>query len=129
MKDYHCPFEVLIDIVSGKWKMLILWQLNVYGHKRFSDLKKLADGVSTKVITSQLRDLENRKMIKRIVYPEVPPRVEYYITDLGKSLLPLLVCMQEWSIDYLQKSGIEIEKYILEEFETLKNERDKKQST
>lgn len=122
MKSYHCPFEVLIDIVSGKWKMLILWQLNVHGHKRFSDLKKLAEGVSTKVITSQLRDLEKRKMIKRVVYPEVPPRVEYYITDLGKTLLPILICMQEWSIDYLQKSGVEIEQYILDEFQKIKNQ-------
>lgn len=102
--------------------MLILWQLNVHGHKRFSELKKLAEGVSTKVITSQLRDLENRKMIKRVVYPEVPPRVEYYITDLGKTLLPILICMQEWSIDYLQKSGVEIEQYILDEFQKIKNQ-------
>ncbi|MGL4867925.1 MAG: winged helix-turn-helix transcriptional regulator [Cetobacterium sp.] len=123
MKDYHCPFEVLIDIVSGKWKMLILWQLNVYGHKRFSDLKKIASGVSTKVITAQLRDLENRGLITRVVYPEVPPKVEYYITDSGKSLLPLLLCMQEWSINYLQTSGVEIEQYILDEFEKVKNEK------
>ncbi|MGL5917707.1 MAG: winged helix-turn-helix transcriptional regulator [Cetobacterium sp.] len=123
MKDYHCPFEVLIDIVSGKWKMLILWQLNVYGHKRFSDLKKIASGVSTKVITAQLRDLENRGLITRVVYPEVPPKVEYYITDSGKSLLPLLLCMQEWSINYLQNSGVEIEQYILDEFEKVKNEK------
>lgn len=121
MKNYHCPFEVLIEIVSGKWKMLILWQLNVYGHKRFSDLKKLAEGVSTKVITSQLRDLEKQGMIKRVVYPEVPPKVEYHITELGKSLWPVLLSMQEWSIDYLEKSGVKIEQYILDELETIKN--------
>ncbi|MGL5951301.1 MAG: winged helix-turn-helix transcriptional regulator, partial [Cetobacterium sp.] len=120
MKNYHCPFEVLIEIVSGKWKMLILWQLNVYGHKRFSDLKKIAEGVSTKVITSQLRDLEKQGMIKRVVYPEVPPKVEYHITELGKSLWPVLLSMQEWSIDYLEKSGVKIEQYILDELNKIK---------
>ncbi len=120
MKNYHCSFEVLIEIVSGKWKMLILWQLNVYGHKRFSDLKKLAEGVSTKVITSQLRDLEKQGMIKRVVYPEVPPKVEYHITELGKSLWPVLLSMQEWSIDYLEKSGVKIEQYILDELKEIK---------
>lgn len=119
MKEYSCPFDVLINLISGKWKMIILWHLNKDGYKRFSEIQKIASDASAKVLSTQLRQLEKDGLIFRKVYPEVPPRVEYHITNLGRSLWPVLLSMQNWSIHFLQEKNIPIEEYILKEFEEL----------
>jgi len=124
MKEkYHCPFEALVEIVGGKWKLLILWRLNLHDFLNFNEIQELTEGATSEVLDIQLRELENNNFIQRIAYPEIPPRVEYHITDLGRSLWPVLVSMQEWSIDYLEKNGIEIEEDVLEEFDNVKRER------
>jgi DNA-binding HxlR family transcriptional regulator len=102
-KTYHCPVEAALDVIGGKWKPLILWALgdNVL---RFGELQKELPGVNTKMLTKQLRELEEDGVIKRTVYPEVPPRVEYMITDFGKTLIPILEALCNWGANYL---GIE----------------------
>ena len=94
-----CPVETTLTIISDKWKVLILRDL-MTGTKRFSELKKSIGNVSQKVLTSQLRQMEESGVVSRKVYPEVPPRVEYSLTDLGRSLKPILDAMQSWGEGY-----------------------------
>ena len=102
-KTFHCPVEAALDVIGGKWKPLILWALgdNVL---RFNELQKGLPGVNTKMLTKQLRELEGDGVIRRTVYPEVPPRVEYAITDFGRTLIPILQALCTWGAHYL---GIE----------------------
>lgn len=99
-KTFHCPVEAALDVIGGKWKPLILWALgdNVM---RFGELQKELPGVNTKMLTKQLRELEEDGVISRKVYPEVPPRVEYAITDFGRTLIPILEALCNWGAEYL----------------------------
>ena len=94
-----CPVETTLMLIRDKWKVLILRDL-MPGTKRFGELKKSIGNVSQKVLTAQLRDMENNGLLTRTVYAEVPPRVEYSLTDLGKSLKPILHAMQNWGEEY-----------------------------
>lgn len=95
-----CPVEVTVSLIENKWKVLIIRDL-LSGTKRFGELKRSIDGISQKVLTSQLRDMEASGLIDRKVYAEVPPRVEYSLTDLGRSLSPVLMALKEWGESYL----------------------------
>lgn len=95
-----CPVEVTVSLIENKWKVLIIRDL-LSGAKRFGELKRSIDGISQKVLTSQLRDMEASGLIDRKVYAEVPPRVEYSLTDLGRSLSPTLMALKEWGESYL----------------------------
>ncbi|PKG33278.1 helix-turn-helix domain-containing protein [Methanoregula sp.] len=99
-KSYHCPVEAALDVIGGKWKPLILWALGD-DVLRFSELQKALPGVNTKMLTKQLRELEEDSVITRTIYPEVPPRVEYAITDFGKTLIPILQALCTWGAEYL----------------------------
>lgn len=99
-KQYHCPVEVSMDLLSGKWKCLMLWHLND-GTKRYKELERIVPGVSQKMLTQQLKELEKDGLISRTVYPEVPPRVEYRLTELGQSAFPILEMMHSWAADQL----------------------------
>ena len=94
-----CPVETTLTLISSKWKILILRDL-MPGTKRFGELKKSIGSVSQKVLTAQLRDMEENGLVHRKVYAEVPPRVEYSLTDLGKSLEPILNAMKTWGEGY-----------------------------
>lgn len=94
-----CPVETTLTLIGDKWKVLILRDL-LPGTKRFSELKKSVGNVSQKVLTSQLRDMEDKGLITRKVYAEVPPRVEYSLTELGRSLKPILDAMWDWGEGY-----------------------------
>ncbi len=94
-----CPVETTLTLIGNKWKVLILRDL-LPGTKRFGELKKSLGTVSQKVLTAQLRDMEADGLVKRTVYPEVPPRVEYTLTDLGMSLRPVLDSMWSWGENY-----------------------------
>ena len=98
-----CPVETTLTLIGDKWKVLILRDL-MPGTKRFVELKKSVGNVSQKVLTAQLRAMEGSGLVHREVYAEVPPRVEYSLTELGKSLKPILDAMWTWGEDY--KSGI-----------------------
>ncbi|MFT5699039.1 MAG: DNA-binding HxlR family transcriptional regulator [Desulforhopalus sp.] len=105
-KQYHCPVEVSMDLLSGKWKCLMLWHLNE-GTKRYKELERIVPGVSQKMLTQQLKELEKDGLITRTVYPEVPPRVEYSLTDLGLSAFPILEMMHSWAVGKLGLSDPE----------------------
>lgn len=94
-----CPVETTLTLIGDKWKVLILRDL-LPGTKRFGELKKSIGKVSQKVLTAQLRDMEQNGLVHRKVYPEVPPRVEYSLTPLGKSLKPILDAMWNWGQEY-----------------------------
>lgn len=94
-----CPVETTLSLIGDKWKILILRDL-ISGTKRFSELKRSIGGVSQKVLTAQLRAMEQDGLVNRKVYAEVPPKVEYSLTDLGKSLKPILDAMWQWGESY-----------------------------
>lgn len=94
-----CPVETTLTLIGDKWKVLILRDL-LPGTKRFGELKKSIGNVSQKVLTAQLRAMEDSGLINRTVYSEVPPRVEYSLTELGQSLKPILDAMQNWGEEY-----------------------------
>ncbi|ASS40258.1 winged helix-turn-helix transcriptional regulator [Fusobacterium animalis] len=94
-----CPVELTLLLISNKWKVLIIRDL-LDGTKRFSELKKSINNISQKVLTSNLREMEENDLLTRKVYPEVPPRVEYTLTDIGYSLKTLLDDMDKWGTWY-----------------------------
>ena len=98
-----CPVETTLTLISDKWKVLILRDL-LSGTKRFGELKKSIGSVSHKVLTAQLRQMEASGLLTRTVYPEVPPRVEYTLTQLGWSLKRILDAMQSWGEEYQRYS-------------------------
>lgn len=110
-EDYHCPVEVTMDLIGGKYKSLVIWYLNEKGTLRFNELSKLIPDATPKMLTHQLRELENDKLIERCVYPEVPPKVEYTLTDFGQGLYPSLKMLYDWGTHYLDANGIVIEEY------------------
>ena len=94
-----CPVEITLSMISDRWKVLIIRDL-LSGTKRFGELKKSIGNISQKVLTSNLRSMEDDGLIKRKVFAEVPPRVEYTLTDTGMSLKPILDAMEKWGKDY-----------------------------
>lgn len=99
-----CQVETTIMLIGDKWKVLILRDL-MEGTKRFGELKKSIGTVSQKVLTAQLRDMEAKGLLTRTVYAEVPPRVEYTLTETGRSLKPILDSMVIWGTDYQRRNG------------------------
>ena len=99
-----CPVETTLTLISDKWKVLILRDL-LPGTRRFGELKRSLGGVSQKVLTAQLRQMEDSGLLTRTVYPEVPPRVEYTLTELGSSLRPVLEALRDWGEEYQAKNG------------------------
>ena len=102
----NCPVESTIELIGGKYKALILWHLSD-STLRFSELKKVISGATAKMLTQQLRELESQKLVHREVFPVIPPKVEYSLTDLGRSLLPILVAMRDWGANYLKTKNLE----------------------
>ena len=94
-----CPVEVTLMLISDRWKVLVLRDL-LSGTKRFGELKKSIGRISQKVLTSNLRSMEEDGLLTRKVYAEVPPRVEYTLTELGESLRPILLAIQQWGLEY-----------------------------
>ncbi|MCL1885109.1 MAG: helix-turn-helix transcriptional regulator [Defluviitaleaceae bacterium] len=101
----NCPVVATLNIIGGKYKALILWHL-LDETRRFGELRKLIPQTTQKMLTQQLRELEADNLISRKVYPIVPPKVEYSLTEMGKSLKPILSAMREWGTDYLKSEGI-----------------------
>lgn len=99
-----CPVETTLTLISDKWKVLIIRDL-LPGTRRFGELKKSIGNVSQKVLTAQLRQMEESGLLSRTVYPEVPPRVEYTLTELGYSLEPVLDVLRDWGEEYKAKNG------------------------
>ncbi|MEY9847405.1 DNA-binding HxlR family transcriptional regulator [Streptacidiphilus sp. BW17] len=96
-----CPITPVLDIVFSRWTTPILWTLNQFGRQRFVELHRNIGGITAKVLTQRLRQLERDGLVVRTYYPEVPPRVEYEISELGQSLAPLFAALTEWSEGHL----------------------------
>jgi DNA-binding HxlR family transcriptional regulator len=99
-KKVICPVETTLKVIGGRWKVLILREL-AKGVKRFGELHRALDGITQKMLTQQLREMEREGVILRTLYPQVPPKVEYSLTPLGESLKPVLAAMHEWGVKHL----------------------------
>ena len=97
-----CPAEITLQVIGGRWKVGILWFL-FQETKRFSDLLRSITGITQKVLTQQLRELERDRIVQRKVYPEVPPKVEYSLTALGRSLKPIVDAIHIWGLKRVKK--------------------------
>ncbi|AFM40136.1 putative transcriptional regulator [Desulfosporosinus acidiphilus SJ4] len=97
--EYQCSMELTLALIGGKWKALILWHL---GDKtlRYNEMRKVLPSITPKMLTQQLRELEDSGLVKRLIYTQIPPKVEYSLTDAGKSLLPILDTLCKWGLSY-----------------------------
>ena len=103
MGDINCPVEATLGLIGGKYKALILWRLTD-GTLRFSELQRIVTAATPKTLTTQLRELERDGLVARHVYAVVPPKVEYSLTERGRSIRPVLEAMYAWGADYLRAS-------------------------
>jgi len=100
--SFICPIEAAAEVIGGKWKARILFQLQG-GAKRFNELKRKLPGITQRMLTKQLRELEADQVVDRNIYPEIPPKVEYSLTEFGQTLKPSLQALQDWGLEYLDK--------------------------
>ena len=107
-----CPVESTLELIGGKYKALILWHLSEKT-LRFSQLQKQMASATAKMLTQQLRELESQHLIHREVFPVIPPKVEYSLTELGRSLLPILVAMRDWGASYLKNQNLEANCFMM----------------
>ncbi|HEY4481868.1 MAG TPA: helix-turn-helix domain-containing protein [Candidatus Brocadiaceae bacterium] len=103
-KTYHCALDITMDYIGGKWKTVVLWYLRKQ-HKRFSELKRLIPDITEKMLSLQLRQLEKDGIVGRRVFAEVPPRVEYYLTEQGKSIVPVIEAIAKWGREKGEAEG------------------------
>ena len=103
-EEYNCPVSATLDLIGGRYKTLILWHLTD-ATLRFGELQKLVPQASSRMLTKQLRELEDVGLVIRTIYPVVPPKVEYNLSDLGRSINPILDTMFKWGAGYLKNSG------------------------
>lgn len=108
----RCPIKTTLEMIGGKYKVLILWHLS-NGKLRFSELNKAISNATPKMLTQQLRELELDNLIHREVYPVIPPKVEYSLTETGLSLIPVLVAMRDWGTEYLKSNNLESTCFML----------------
>ncbi len=107
-KRYRCYFELTLAVIGGKWKPIILYHLSLADAVRFGELRRGMGDVTERMLTRQLRELEADGLVHREVYREVPPRVEYSLTEMGRSLIPLLLQMRAWGVDYEKFLGADV---------------------
>ena len=103
----NCPVVATLDMIGGKYKSLILWHL-IDATLRFGEIRRLIPQATPKMLTQQLRELEEDNLIIRTIYPVVPPKVEYRLSDLGLSIKPILIAMYNWGTDYMKDNGISV---------------------
>ncbi|MFF5128774.1 winged helix-turn-helix transcriptional regulator [Streptomyces syringium] len=104
---YFCGIDAAMDVVAGKWKSLILWELHEHGTRRFAELRRGLPGVSEKMLIQHLREMEADGLVHREVYREVPPKVEYSLTEHGVSLNAALASLGEWGSERMRRIGAE----------------------
>ncbi|MEG4072449.1 helix-turn-helix domain-containing protein [Microcoleus sp. Pol14C2] len=100
----NCPVERTLEVIGGRWKVLILREL-FQGVKRFNELQRAVNGITQKMLTQQLREMESDGIVHREIYLQVPPKVEYSLTPLGESLKPIINAMHEWGIQHISEDG------------------------
>lgn len=104
-KVHNCYFELALDLISGKWKLIILYHISKEENIRYRRLKELIPEINERMLTKQLRVLEKNEIINRVSYNEIPPRVEYSLTDSGSSLLAVVSDLEAFGRDYYKKIG------------------------
>lgn len=104
-KTYNNPVEYALGKIGGKWKMPILWRLREQ-KKRYGELKTSLDGITHKMLSTQLKELEKDQLLKRIVYEVIPPKVEYELTALGKTAIPIIETLRNWGITMMKHDGL-----------------------
>lgn len=102
-REYYCTVELTLNIIGGKWKPIILYHLGNEGTKRFGELKQKMPNITQKMLTQQLRELEHDGLVHRRVYAQVPPRVEYSLTDFGRTIIPVMENLCRWGQSYAEK--------------------------
>ena len=105
--EAQCPVRATVRLLGGKYKSVIVWGLKD-GRKRFSEIQALVPEATSKMVTKQLRELEADGIVHREVYPVVPPKTEYWLTDFGTTAIPLIMAMSEWGISYLEREGLPV---------------------
>lgn len=107
-KTYRCPVELTIDLIGGKWKALLLWEL-ANKTLRFNELIRLFPNATRKMLTQQLKEMERDGLILRKDYHQIPPKVEYSLTAFGESFMPVLYAMNQWGMDYISENMQELQ--------------------
>lgn len=100
---YRCEIEITLELIGGKWKSLILWNLGLHEIIRFNEFRRTIPDITQKMLTQQLRTLEEDGLVSRTIYNQVPPMVEYALTEKGRSLLPILKAMDDWGKNYVSE--------------------------
>ncbi len=100
--NYQCEIELTLEILSGKWKALIIWNLHLHEIIRYNEFRRLIPGITQKMLTQQLKELEKYEIVFRTVHSTVPPTVEYQLTELGNELIPIMSAMDQWGKNYVQ---------------------------
>lgn len=106
--DFNCYFELAIEMIGGKWKGLILWHLHDKEVLRNGEMLRLIPRITQKMLTQQLREMEENDLVKRVIYEQVPPKVEYSLTQHGKKLAPILEMMSKWGVEYAKDNNIAV---------------------
>lgn len=114
-REYYCTVELTLNVIGGKWKPIILYHLGNAGTKRFSELKQMMPNITQKMLTQQLRELEHDGLVHRRVYAEVPPKVEYSLTDFGRTIIPVMENLCLWGQSYEEKFRIAPSKAVTSE--------------
>lgn len=107
-KKYYCNVELTLQVIGGKWKPIIIYQLGTKGTLRFSEIKRTIPNITQKMLTQQLRELEADGVVHREVYPQVPPKVEYSMTEMGQSVMPVISSLCEWGAKYEEWANVRI---------------------
>lgn len=100
---YETETEVTLEVLSGKWKVLIIWNLHLYGSIRYNEFRRIMPNITQKMLTQQLKELEKYKVVLRNDYGTNPPKVEYTLTEIGEELIPILEKMEEWGKKYIKE--------------------------
>ncbi len=101
--NYQCEIELTLEILSGKWKALIIWNLHLHEVVRYNEFRRLIPAITQKMLTQQLKELEKYGIVSRKIYPTVPPTVEYKLTEMGQELIPIMSAMDQWGKKYVKQ--------------------------
>ncbi|VAW14620.1 Transcriptional regulator, HxlR family [hydrothermal vent metagenome] len=104
-RGFACPVEAALEIIGGKWKGIILYHMR-HETRRFNELRRLIPEISQRMLTKQLRELEMHQIVRRKIYRQIPPKVEYSLTDFGMTLTPILQALEEWGVEYIEKINL-----------------------
>lgn len=105
-ENYRCEIEVTLEVLSGKWKSLILWNLHLYDTIRYNEFRRIIPEITQKMLTQQLKELEKYKLVNRTDYNTNPPKVEYRLSEFGLSLVPILELMDKWGKNYVENYNL-----------------------